>query len=70
MALFANAPKNSHFLSLLTKEYGVGWEHFLVQTRVQRCRLTCGQSVDERLMKDRLAGDKAEIKYEEIYSAV
>ena len=68
MELFTNAPKSSHFLALLTEEYGAGWERSLVQTKAHRCRPTCRPSVAARLMRGRLDDDNAEVKCEEIYT--
>ena len=58
-ALFVKAPKTSHFLSLLNKEYGVGWELCIVQRKTS-CT-GCKKTADEWSMVARMAEDQREI---------
>ena len=67
-ALFAKAPKSSHFLSLLKTEYGRGWERCIVQSETS-CT-DCKKTAVECIMEARMAKDKTEAQYGILYTSM
>ena len=67
-ALFAKAPKSSHFLSLLKREYGVEWERCIVQAK--RSCTGCKKTAYECSVEARIAEDKTEIQYGILYTSM